>query len=98
MKVIFAAFDLDHLETELRESAGHGQNVDRAFRKVMQAIRMAVDIRDLAAIRALRLERLKGKRRHQWSLRLNDQWRLIIEFEGGGPDTVVSVIEIVDYH
>jgi proteic killer suppression protein len=41
-----------------------------------------------------KLERLKGNRRGQWSLRINDQWRLCFRFEGGHADDV----EIVDYH
>ena len=59
---------------------------------------MAEDIRDLTAVRSLRLERLKGRRIQQWSMRLNKQWRLIVEFRGSGTNTLVSVIEIVDYH
>jgi proteic killer suppression protein len=40
------------------------------------------------------LERLKGKRRNQWSIRINDQWRLCFRFEGGNTFDV----EITDYH
>lgn len=98
MEVDFADDDLDRLETDARATAGHGQPVDRAFRKVVQAIRNADDTRDLLAVRALRLERLKGKRDHQWSMRLNNQWRLIVEFQGSGPNARVRVIEVVDYH
>jgi plasmid maintenance system killer protein len=29
---------------------------------------------------------------------LNDQWRLIIEFEGESPDKTAVIVEIVDYH
>ncbi|MBZ5538442.1 MAG: type II toxin-antitoxin system RelE/ParE family toxin [Acidobacteriia bacterium] len=41
-----------------------------------------------------KLERLKGNRRGQWSIRINDQWRLCFRFEGGHAYDV----EIVDYH
>lgn len=98
MEVEFGDDDLDRLETDPRATAGHGQNIDRAFRKVIQAIRNADDTRDLLAVRALRLERLKGKRDHQWSMRLNNQWRLIVEFRGSGTSAHVRVVEIVDYH
>ena len=98
MEVDFADSSLDRVEIDPRASAGHGQSIDRAYRKLMQAIRMAEDIRDLTAVRSLRLERLKGRRSHQWSMRLNKQWRLIVEFRGSGTNTLVSVIEIVDYH
>jgi len=41
-----------------------------------------------------RLEALKGKRRGQWSVRINDQWRICSRFEAGSAFDV----EIVDYH
>jgi len=41
-----------------------------------------------------RLEALKGKRAGQWSIRINDQWRLCFVWTGSGPANV----EIVDYH
>ena len=53
----------------------------------------------LDALRALpsnRLEALKGDRAGQWSIRVNDQWRVCFEWPEGqaGP----SAVEIVDYH
>ena len=41
-----------------------------------------------------RLEQLKRNRVGQWSIRINDQWRLCFRFEGGHAYDV----EIVDYH
>jgi len=41
-----------------------------------------------------RLEALKGKRAGQWSIRINDQWRLCFVWTGSGSANV----EIVDYH
>ncbi|MBI5120289.1 MAG: type II toxin-antitoxin system RelE/ParE family toxin [Rhodospirillales bacterium] len=41
-----------------------------------------------------RLEQLKGDRQGQWSIRINDQWRLCFVWQDGGADEV----EIVDYH
>ena len=41
-----------------------------------------------------RLEKLKGNRSGQWSIRINDQWRICFVWEEGGPRDV----EIVDYH
>ena len=56
------------------------------------------DERDIRANPGYRLEKLKGNRAGQHSVRLNDQWRLIIRIEGGTPDKTVHVVEIVDYH
>ena len=41
-----------------------------------------------------RLEALKRDRRGQWSIRINDQWRVCFRFEGGDAFDV----EIIDYH
>ena len=49
-------------------------------------------------MKAMRLEKLKGDRKGQNSIRLNDQWRLIVEFEGKDQNTTVNIIEVVDYH
>ena len=77
---------------------GLAQGIAKAFRKRMQFIRDAPDERDFFAMRSLRFERLKGGRSHQYSMRLNDQWRLILELEGSGKDKVVAIVAIEDYH
>lgn len=41
-----------------------------------------------------RLERLTGDRAGQWSIRINDQWRVCFGFEGGN----AFEVEVVDYH
>jgi len=41
-----------------------------------------------------RLEKLKRDRRGQWSIRINDQWRICFNFEAGNAHDV----EVVDYH
>lgn len=41
-----------------------------------------------------RLEALKGDRKGQWSIRINDQWRVCFRFEGGHAHDV----EVIDYH
>lgn len=70
----------------------------RGFRKAMQAIRAAHDERDLYASRGLRFERLDGKRKHQHSLRINKQWRLIVELEGEASQKRIRIVGIEDYH
>jgi toxin HigB-1 len=65
----------------------------RALMRLMQ-IDAAVGIKDLRLPPSNRLERLKGKRKGQWSIRINDQWRVCFRFEQGEAFDV----EIVDYH
>lgn len=98
MEVEFDDDDLDRLETDRAFSGGHGQAVVKGFRKAMQALRSVVDERDLRAMRGLRFKRLDPPRDHQHSMRLNDQWRLILEIRGDHPKKRIAVIGIEDYH
>jgi proteic killer suppression protein len=52
--------------------------------------------KDLAALPGNRLESLKGSRQGQWSIRINDQWRICFEWPEWSPGPVN--VEIVDYH
>ncbi len=98
MRVEFDDPDLDRLETDPDFTASRGPEVVRGYRKVMQSIRAAPDERTLYALRGLRFEKLKGKRRNQHSLRINKQWRVIGELRGSGPDRRIAIIAIEDYH
>jgi proteic killer suppression protein len=49
---------------------------------------------DLSAFPGSRLEALKGRRRGQWSLRINDQWRICFRWQ----EKDAHQVEIVDYH
>lgn len=95
MDVIFGDSDLDRLETDAQFTGGFAQAIVRAYRRRMQQIRAATDERDL---RSARLEKLKGRRSHQYSIRLNDQFRLILEMETASSVKTIIVISIEDYH
>ncbi len=97
MEVRFRHSWLDRLETE----PGDGKwpaPVVRRYRMTLAWIRAADDERDLYGNRSLHYEKLKGNRKHQRSMRLNDQYRLILEIEGEGADRVVHIVGIEDYH
>lgn len=98
MEIEFIDDKLDKLETDANYTLGLSQQIVRGFRKTMQILRSAEDERDLAALRGLRYEKLKGTRSHQRSVRINQQWRLILELEGKGVNKKVKVIGIEDYH
>jgi toxin HigB-1 len=70
----------------------------KAFRKRMNFVRQATDERDLYAWRSLHVEKLKGERKDEYSLRLNDQWRLVFLLEGMSNGKVFVVVSIEDYH
>ena len=98
MDVEFADRALDRLESDLNFSGGFPREVVRSYRKLMQAIRAAPDERTFQAMKSLHFEKLKGDRDQQRSMRLNKQWRLIIEFRRDAAGKVVIVVSIEDYH
>lgn len=98
LEVGFKDESLATLEKKADYSAGYPEGIVKAFRKRMQQIRAASDERDFFALRSLNFERLKGGRTHQYSMRLNDQWRLILEFQGAGKSKKAIVVAIEDYH
>lgn len=98
METEFADESLRRLESEAAFTGGFGQEIVKAFRKRMQMIRAARDERDFYAMKSLHFEKLKGDRQGQYSMRLNQQWRLILEFRKQGTSTIVVIISISDYH
>ena len=64
-----------------------------ALRK-LRMLNRATTIQDLLSPPANRLERLKGDRIGQYSIRINSQWRICFEWQDGNAFNV----EIVDYH
>lgn len=89
---------LKKLEVDASYDGGYQEGIIKAFRKRLQQISAAVDERDFYNLRSLNFEKLKGNRQHQYSMRINDQWRLILEFEGSGAGKIVIIINIEDYH
>lgn len=98
MEVQVKSSRLSRLETDLGFTDGRQPAIVRAFRKVMNLIRAAETSRDLYAFRSLRVEKLKGNRKTQHSLRLNDQYRLIVEFNEKHGKEVITIVDIEDYH
>ncbi|WP_225755212.1 type II toxin-antitoxin system RelE/ParE family toxin [Actinotalea sp. Marseille-Q4924] len=74
------------------------REIVRAYRKKVQVLAAATDDRDLRAMRSLRLERLEGDRAGTYSIRVNSQYRLILDLRTEGSDRVVEILELVDYH
>jgi proteic killer suppression protein len=98
MDVRFRDQSYDRLEADPHFTGGLPSAVVKAYRNRINFIRQAKDERDLYAWKSLRMEKLQGGRQHQHSLRLNDQWRLVIEFEGNSPNKTIVIVNIEDYH
>ena len=70
--------------------------IERAARLKLDRLEAAVNLKDLAALPGNRLEALKGDRKGQYSIRINEQWRICFVWLGDAPGP--SHVEIVDYH
>ncbi len=68
----------------------------RQAERRLRILEAATTIRDLRQLPGNRFEALKGERKGQYSVRINDQWRICFQWPDGadGPENV----EIVDYH
>ncbi len=98
MEVEFADEDLERLERDRQFTAGFSPQIVKGFRKRMQLIRHAMDERDLYQMKGAHFEKLKGARSHQRSMKVDGQWRLILELIDNGTEKTVKIIGIEDYH
>jgi proteic killer suppression protein len=69
-------------------------NIQKTARRKLLYLDDAEDLRDLVAPPGNRLEALHGDRAGQYSIRINDRWRICFRWVGGKAEDV----EIVDYH
>ena len=70
------------------------KDIQRTARRKLIYLDDAEDLQDLLAPPGNRLEKLKGKRAGQYSIRINDQWRICFQWV----DNKARNVEIVDYH
>jgi len=68
--------------------------IQRIGRRKLRILNNARDLEDLRVPPGNRLERLRGDRKGQYSIRINDQWRICFTWTDGNADRV----EITDYH
>ena len=70
------------------------ENIQSVARRKLRMLNNAASLTDLRIPPANRLEPLKGNRKGQHSIRINDQWRICFRWSGSDAHDV----EIVDYH
>lgn len=70
--------------------------INRQAQLRLDRLDAATSIQDLAALPGNRFESLKRDRKGQYSIRINDQWRICFEWPSGSPGPVN--VEITDYH
>ena len=69
-------------------------DIQQTARRKLRMLNAAAGLDDLRIPPANRLEALKGERNGQYSIRINDQWRICFRWNDGA----ASDVEIVDYH
>lgn len=69
-------------------------NIEAVARRKLRQLEIAGRLDDLKVPPGNRLEALKGRRAGQFSIRINDRWRVCFRWTAGG----VEDVEIVDYH
>ena len=69
-------------------------NIAKVTRRKLRQLEIANRLEDLKVPPGNHFEALKGNRFGQYSIRINDQWRICFRWTEGGADGV----EIVDYH
>jgi len=60
----------------------------------LQMLEAAAELQDLRIPPSNRLEKLQGDRAGTYSIRVNDQWRLVFDWDGGEANNVA----FIDYH
>jgi proteic killer suppression protein len=78
----------------IRKRVARFANIEQVARRKLEQLNMIGCLEDLRIPPGNRLEALKGDRKGQWSIRINDQWRVCFSFKNGNAEDV----EIVDYH
>lgn len=68
--------------------------IQKTGRRKLRMLNNSQDITDLKIPPSNRLEKLKGNMKHFYSIRINDQWRIIFKWD----NRQSSEVEILDYH
>jgi proteic killer suppression protein len=89
----FANKETEKLFTTGKSKKLHPEIITRSIMRLTQ-LDSACEVTDLLTPPSNRLETLSGDRAGQWSIRINDQWRICFRFLNGE----ASEVEITDYH
>ncbi len=89
----FACRDTENIFHRQR-SKKFPQSIQQVALRKLRMLNRATSLQDLRVPPANRLEKLRGDRIGQYSIHINDQWRVCFEWE----DDDVLKVEIVDYH
>jgi proteic killer suppression protein len=89
---------LEDLYFEEKGAYKYPREVVDAFFYVMSVIEAAIDIREFYNLKGLHFEKLKGSRRDEHSMRLNQQYRLTLLIDKREKEDSLLILDIEDYH
>jgi proteic killer suppression protein len=98
MEVKFSTSDLKRLAEDASFDGEFPREVVVKYLMRLQTITAALDERAFYAMKSLHFEKLKGKRSHQRSMRLDNSWRLIVEIEKGKPKNAICIMAIENHY
>lgn len=93
MIVSFGNSDTEKIWNGIRVK-GLPTEIQNVGRRKLRMLNNSVDITDLRIPPSNRLEKLLGKAKEFYSIRINDQWRIVFKWNAG----IASEVEIIDYH
>lgn len=82
------------LDRRSKEALSFPPDVKRVARRKLLYLHDAADLLDLRVPPGNRLELLKGKLKGYYSIRINDQWRVVFRWQEGN----ACDVQVVDYH
>lgn len=91
MILTFADTDTERVWNRVRK---FGPDLQRMANRKLLILDAAENLNDLRIPPGNRLEQLQGKRKGEYSIRINDQWRICFMWSPAGPD----LVHITDYH
>jgi toxin HigB-1 len=93
---VIVSFDCSETERIFRgeRSRQFPPDIQNTARRKLEYLHRARTLNDLRMPPGNRLEALKGDQKGRHSIRINDQWRICFEWQGGN----AGMVEIVDYH
>lgn len=98
MNVVFADPILSLIETEEAGRTKLPVPVIKSARRKLIVLRAVIDDRSLRNWKSLNYQQLKGDRVGQRSIRLNDQYRMIVTLDESTNPPTVTIVAIEDYH
>lgn len=98
MIITFINKQFNKIETEEAASLKLPVNVIKTLRNKLAILRAAPDEQTLRNWKSLHYEKLKGDRKDQRSIKINDQWRMVFTIDNNTNPSTIMVIDIEDYH